>query len=323
MMKAVIITEPGGPEVLEVRDVEMPQIGELEVLVEVKAAGVNRPDVFQRKGNYPAPAGVDARIPGLEIAGIVVAKGKDVVDWAIGDRVCALVAGGGYASYAKVYQGHCLPIPDHLNFAEAASLPETVFTVWDNVFRRGKLQADDHFLVHGGAGGIGSTAIQLATLFGAVVYTTVSSSEKASFCKSLGASKTINYKTEDFLEALKPLGVDVILDSIGGSYFEKNINLLNPDGRLVYINAMESARVELNLLKLMQKRIVLTGSTLRARDREFKQVLRDDIWSQVWPKLSAGDFKPILYRVLPFAEAAEAHRLMEDSSLLGKIVLSF
>ncbi|WP_394676342.1 NAD(P)H-quinone oxidoreductase [uncultured Sphingobacterium sp.] len=323
MMKAVIITEPGGPEVLEVRDVEMPQIGELEVLVEVKAAGVNRPDVFQRKGNYPAPAGVDGRIPGLEIAGIVVAKGKDVVDWAIGDRVCALVAGGGYASYAKVYQGHCLPIPDHLGFAEAASLPETVFTVWDNVFRRGKLQADDHFLVHGGAGGIGSTAIQLATLFGAVVYTTVSSSEKASFCKSLGAVKTINYKTEDFLEVLKPLRVDVILDSIGGSYFEKNINLLNPDGRLVYINAMESARVELNLLKLMQKRIVLTGSTLRARDREFKQVLRDDIWSQVWPKLSVGDFKPTLYRVLPFAEAAEAHRLMEDSNLLGKIVLSF
>ncbi len=322
-MKAVIITEPGGPEVLEVRDVEMPQIGELEVLVEVKAAGVNRPDVFQRKGNYPAPAGVDGRIPGLEIAGIVVAKGKDVVDWAIGDRVCALVAGGGYASYAKVYQGHCLPIPDHLGFAEAASLPETVFTVWDNVFRRGKLQADDHFLVHGGAGGIGSTAIQLATLFGAVVYTTVSSSEKASFCKSLGAVKTINYKTEDFLEVLKPLRVDVILDSIGGSYFEKNINLLNPDGRLVYINAMESARVELNLLKLMQKRIVLTGSTLRARDREFKQVLRDDIWSQVWPKLSVGDFKPTLYRVLPFAEAAEAHRLMEDSNLLGKIVLSF
>jgi len=322
-MKAVIITEPGGPEVLEVQHVEIPQIGGQEVLVEVKAAGVNRPDVFQRKGNYPAPAGVDPRIPGLEIAGTIVAKGKDVVDWHIGDRVCALVAGGGYASYVKVYQGHCLPIPDHLDFAAAASLPETVFTVWDNVFRRGKLQAGDHFLVHGGAGGIGSTAIQLGALFDAAVYTTVSSSEKAAFCESLGAIKAINYKTADFQEQLKSLGVDVILDSIGGSYFEKNIDLLNPDGRLVYINAMEGAKVELNLLKLMQKRIVLTGSTLRARDREFKQSLRDDIWSEVWPKLSAGDFKPTLYRVLPFAEAPEAHRLMEDSSLLGKIVLTF
>jgi putative PIG3 family NAD(P)H quinone oxidoreductase len=323
MMKAVIITEPGGPEVLEVHDVEMPQLGELEVLVEVKAAGVNRPDVFQRKGNYPAPAGVDPRIPGLEIAGTIVAKGKDVVDWHIGDRVCALVAGGGYAAYAKVYQGHCLPIPDHLDFAEAASLPETIFTVWDNVFRRGKLQAGEHFLVHGGAGGIGSTAIQLGALFGAAVYTTVSSPEKAAFCESLGAIKAINYKNEDFQEQLMPLGIDVILDSIGGSYFEKNINLLSPDGRLVYINAMERAKVELNLLKLMQKRIVLTGSTLRARDREFKQTLRDDIWSQVWPKLSAGEFKPTIYRILPFAEASEAHRMMEDSSLLGKIVLSF
>jgi len=323
MMKAVIITAPGGPEVLQVSDAEMPQPGQYEVLVEVKAAGVNRPDVFQRKGSYPAPAGVDPRIPGLEIAGVVVAKGKDVTDWNVGDRVCALVGGGGYATYAKVYQGHCLPIPDHLDFAEAASLPETVFTVWDNVFRRGKLQTGEHFLVHGGAGGIGSTAIQLASLFGAEVYSTVSSPQKATFCESLGAVKTINYKTEDFEQQLKAVGVDVILDSIGGSYFEKNIRLLNPDGRLVYINAMENAKVELNLLQLMQKRILLTGSTLRSRDREFKQILRDEIWSQVWSKLNTGHFKPTIYQVLPFAEAPEAHRLMEDSSVLGKIVLSF
>lgn len=322
-MKAVIITEPGGPETLVVQEVERPQIGNLEVLIEVKAAGVNRPDVFQRKGSYPAPAGVDPRIPGLEVAGVIVEKGSEVDGWNIGDAVCALVAGGGYASYVKVYQGHCLPIPAHLSFAEAAALPETVFTVWDNVFRRGKLQAGDHFLVHGGAGGIGSTAIQLAALFGAEVYTTVSSEEKGLFCQSLGASMVINYKREDFEKELASVGVDVILDSIGGAYFDKNINVLKPDGRLVYINAMQGAKVELNLLKLMQKRIVLTGSTLRSRELQFKQLLRDEIWAEVWPKIVAGDFKPELFRVLPFSEAPEAHRLMEDSSLLGKIVLSF
>lgn len=322
-MKAVIITEPGGPETLVVQEVERPQIGNLEVLIEVKAAGVNRPDVFQRKGSYPAPAGVDPRIPGLEVAGVIVEKGSEVDGWNIGDAVCALVAGGGYASYVKVYQGHCLPIPAHLSFAEAAALPETVFTVWDNVFRRGKLQAGDHFLVHGGAGGIGSTAIQLAALFGAKVYTTVSSEEKGLFCQSLGASMVINYKRADFEKELASVGVDVILDSIGGAYFDKNINVLEPDGRLVYINAMQGVKVELNLLKLMQKRIVLTGSTLRSRELQFKQLLRDEIWAEVWPKIVAGDFKPQLFRVLPFGEASEAHRLMEDSSLLGKIVLSF
>lgn len=322
-MKAVIITEPGGPETLVVQEVERPQIGNLEVLIEVKAAGVNRPDVFQRKGSYPAPAGIDPRIPGLEVAGVIVEKGSEVDGWNIGDAVCALVAGGGYASYVKVYQGHCLPIPAHLSFAEAAALPETVFTVWDNVFRRGKLQAGDHFLVHGGAGGIGSTAIQLAALFGAEVYTTASSEEKGLFCQSLGASMVINYKREDFEKELASVGVDVILDSIGGAYFDKNINVLKPDGRLVYINAMQGAKVELNLLKLMQKRIVLTGSTLRSRELQFKQLLRDEIWAEVWPKIVAGDFKPEVFRVLPFSEAPEAHRLMEDSTLLGKIVLSF
>ena len=323
MMKAIVITEPGGPEELRVQEVNLPQIGELDVRIEVKAAGVNRPDVFQRKGNYPAPPGVDPRIPGLEVAGVIVEKGKDVTEWNIGDRVCALVAGGGYAAYVKVFNGHCLPIPDGLSFEEAASLPETVFTVWDNVFRRGQLKAGEHFLVHGGAGGIGSTAIQLGALFGAEVYTTISSAEKADFCQSLGAIKAINYKHQDFEDELKFLGVDVILDSIGGSYFEKNINILNPDGRLIYINAMDGAKVTLNLLKLMQKRIRLTGSTLRARDQEFKQVLRNEIWTNVWPKLTAGNFKPNLFQVLPFTDAPEAHRLMEDSSLLGKIVLRF
>lgn len=322
-MKAVVITMPGGPEVLQVAERARPRISDSEVLIEVRAAGVNRPDVFQRKGNYPAPPGVDPWIPGLEVAGVIVEKGSAVKDWNIGDRVCALVAGGGYAAYAAVYHGHCLPIPDALSFEEAAALPETVFTVWDNVFRRGMLQAGEGLLVHGGAGGIGSTAIQLGALFGASVYTTVSSSEKAAFCLSLGAVKTINYQDEDFQQALAGLPVDVILDSIGGSYFEKNVNLLNADGRLVYINAMEGAKVELNLLKLMQKRIVLTGSTLRARDRQFKEGLRDAIWSSVWPKIDSGDFKPVLFRVLPFHEAAEAHRIMEDSVLLGKVVLSF
>ncbi|RKO70821.1 NAD(P)H-quinone oxidoreductase [Sphingobacterium puteale] len=322
-MKAVVITQPGGPDVLQVEELEQPRVGDLDVLIAVKAAGVNRPDVFQRKGNYPAPAGVDPRIPGLEVAGVIVEKGRLVDSWNIGDPVCALVAGGGYANYVSVYQGHCLPIPPNLTFEAAAALPETVFTVWDNVFRRGKLQAGDHFLVHGGAGGIGSTAIQLGVLFGAEVYTTVSSEEKGDFCQSLGASKVINYKSEDFQLALADLGVDVILDSIGGAYFEKNIALLNPDGHLVYINAMQGAKVELNLLKLMQKRITLTGSTLRARDRQFKELLRNEIWAKVWPKIVSGDFKPVLYHVLPFEEAPEAHRLMEDSVLLGKVVLTF
>ncbi|WP_104383194.1 NAD(P)H-quinone oxidoreductase [Sphingobacterium sp. HMA12] len=322
-MKAVVITQSGGPEVLHVEELEQPPMGDLDVLIAVKAAGVNRPDVFQRKGNYPAPAGVDPRIPGLEVAGVIVAKGPLVDRWNIGDPVCALVAGGGYANYVSVYEGHCLPIPPNLTFEAAAALPETVFTVWDNVFRRGKLQAGEHFLVHGGAGGIGSTAIQLGVLFGAEVYTTVSSEEKGLFCQSLGASKVINYKREDFQQVLADLRVDVILDSIGGAYFEKNIDLLNPDGHLVYINAMQGAKVELNLLKLMQKRITLTGSTLRARDRQFKEVLRNEILAKVWPKIVTGDFKPVLFRVLPFEEAPEAHRLMEDSTLLGKVVLTF
>jgi len=322
-MKAVVITQSGGPEVLHVEELEQPPMGDLDVLIAVKAAGVNRPDVFQRKGNYPAPAGVDPRIPGLEVAGVIVAKGPLVDRWNIGDPVCALVAGGGYANYVSVYEGHCLPIPPNLTFEAAAALPETVFTVWDNVFRRGKLQAGEHFLVHGGAGGIGSTAIQLGVLFGAEVYTTVSSEEKGLFCQSLGASKVINYKREDFQQVLADLRVDVILDSIGGAYFEKNIDLLNPDGHLVYINVMQGAKVELNLLKLMQKRITLTGSTLRARDRQFKEVLRNEILAKVWPKIVTGDFKPVLFRVLPFEEAPEAHRLMEDSTLLGKVVLTF
>ncbi|CAM3735600.1 NAD(P)H-quinone oxidoreductase [Sphingobacterium prati] len=322
-MKAVVISEPGAPEVLQVEELDQPQVGDLDVLIAVRAAGVNRPDVFQRKGNYPAPAGVDPRIPGLEVAGVIVEKGRLVDNWNIGDSVCALVAGGGYASYVSVYQGHCLPIPPNLTFEEAAALPETVFTVWDNVFRRGKLRSGEHFLVHGGAGGIGSTAIQLGALFGAEVYTTISSTEKGLFCQSLGASKTIDYTKEDFQQVLADRGVDVILDSIGGDYFEKNINLLNPDGRLVYINAMQGAKAELNLLKLMQKRIVLTGSTLRARDHQFKETLRNEIWTEVWPKIISGDFKPRLFQVFPFYEVAIAHQAMEDSALLGKIVLTF
>ena len=322
-MKAVVISEPGAPEVLQVEELDQRQVGHLDVLIAVRAAGVNRPDVFQRKGNYPAPAGVDSRIPGLEVAGVIVEKGRLVDNWNIGDSVCALVAGGGYASYVSVYQGHCLPIPPNLTFEEAAALPETVFTVWDNVFRRGKLRSGEHFLVHGGAGGIGSTAIQLGALFGAEVYTTISSTEKGLFCQSLGASKTIDYTKEDFQQVLADRGVDVILDSIGGDYFEKNINLLNPDGRLVYINAMQGAKAELNLLKLMQKRIVLTGSTLRARDHQFKETLRNEIWTEVWPKIISGDFKPRLFQVFPFYEAAIAHQAMEDSALLGKIVLTF
>jgi len=321
-MHAIIITQPGGPEVLQEQERPQPQPAPPEVLIRVKAAGINRPDVLQRKGGYPAPVGAPPDIPGLEVAGIVVACGSEVKRWRPGDAVCALLGGGGYAEYAVADGRHCLPLPFNWTMEEAASLPETVFTVWHNVFQRGQLQAGESLLVHGGSSGIGITAIQLARAFGARVYATAGSPHKCGACTELGAQRCINYKTEDFAAILEEEGVDVILDMVGGHYIPRNLRILKPDGRLVFINAMQGSRGEFNALQVMQKRLTITGSTLRSRDADFKAALAADIERQVWPVLGRGAFRPMIYKNYSLEEAAEAHRLMESSQHIGKIVLS-
>lgn len=320
-MKAIVITSPGEPEVLQIQEREKPQPKPNEVLIRAKAAGVNRPDIFQRKGYYPPPADAPQDIPGLEVAGVIETIGAEVTQWKAGDAVCALLSGGGYAEFAVVDARHCLPVPTNWSFVEAASLPETIFTVWQNVFERGKLKAGEKFLVHGGSSGIGITAIQLAKAFGAEVYATAGSADKCKACEDLGAKRSINYKTEDFEEVLKDAGVDVILDMIGGDYILKNIRLLNPDGRLVYINAMKGGKAEIDVTEIMKKRLTLTGSTLRNRDASFKAQLSAEILKNVWPVLEAGKFKPVIYKTFSLKDAAAAQQLMESSEHIGKIVL--
>jgi NADPH:quinone reductase len=327
-MKAIVITEPGAPEVLQIQEREMPQPKGTEVLIKVYAAGINRPDVFQRKGNYPPPPGAPQDIPGLEVAGLIEEIGADVTVWKPGDRVCALLAGGGYAEYAVAQAAHCLPIPDGFDrrFADAASLPETVFTVWHNVFQRGRLQQGERFLVHGGSSGIGITAIQLAKAFGTEVFTTAGSDEKCAACEALGADISINYKIADFEEVLRELGVDVIPDMVGGDYIPKNLRLLREEGRLVFINTMKSNKVkgadEVDFGLIMRKRLTVTGSTLRNRDHAFKAALTTEIQKHVWPILEKGLFKPVIARTFPLAEAAQAHAFMESGDHIGKIILS-
>jgi putative PIG3 family NAD(P)H quinone oxidoreductase len=320
-MKAIVITAPGPPSVLKLQDRPVPAAAAGEVRIKVMAAGVNRPDVAQRKGNYPPPPGASVDIPGLEIAGVIEECGQNVERWKVGDKVCALLAGGGYADCVTVPAGQCLPIPENLTFAEAAGLPETVFTVWHNVFQRAGLQAGETLLVHGGSSGIGITAIQIASALGAKVVVTVGSAEKGAECLRLGALRWINYKESDFGAALAEDGVDVVLDMIGGDYFEKNINLLKPDGRLVYINAMNGPLVQLNIGKMMQKRITITGSTLRSRDSAFKSALAAEIEQHVWPLIKVGTFKPVVFKTFRLAEAEHAHELMESSTHIGKIIL--
>jgi putative PIG3 family NAD(P)H quinone oxidoreductase len=321
-MNAIIISQPGGSEVLTLVEKTRPVAGENEVLIKVKAAGINRPDIAQRQGKYPPPPGASKDIPGLEVAGIVEACGKGVTRWKKGDNVCALLAGGGYAEFVNVDEGLCLPIPSNLSYEEAASLPETVFTVWHNVFQRGALQKGENFLVHGGSSGIGITAIQLAKAFGANVYATAGSAEKCKACVALGAEMCINYKIEDFEEVLKNQGLDVILDMIGGDYVPKNIRLLRSEGRLVFINAMKGGDIQLHIRDIMQKRLTISGSTLRAREISFKAALAREIESQVWPVIEAGKFKPVIYKVFPLSQAAEAHVLLESSTHIGKIILT-
>ena len=320
-MKAIIITKPGGPEVLQLKERAIPQPGDNEVLIKVKAAGVNRPDVSQRKGNYPPPPGAPADIPGLEVAGIIDECGNAVTSFKNGDAVCALIAGGGYAEYAVAHAAHCLPVPPNLDFTEAASLPETVLTVWHNVFQRGQLRAGEKFLVHGGSSGIGITAIQLAKAFGASVFATAGSKEKCEACVQLGADICINYKEVDFETALKDKGADVILDMIGGDYTEKNIRLLHTDGRLVFINAMKDSKANFDAIDIMRRRLTITGSTLRNRDAGFKALLTAEVYKHVWPMIERGKFKPVIYNTFSLAKAADAHALMESSEHIGKIIL--
>ncbi|KQS23854.1 NAD(P)H-quinone oxidoreductase [Dyadobacter sp. Leaf189] len=325
-MKVVVITQPGAPGVLQIGERETPQPRPTEVLIKVYAAGVNRPDVMQRQGKYPPPPGAPADIAGLEVAGEIVETGDEVTEWKRGDKVCALLTGGGYAEYAVAQAGHCLPIPAGFDYAEAASLPETVFTVWHNVFQRGNLKTGEHLLVHGGSSGIGITAIQLAKAFGASVFTTAGSKEKCQACSRLGADICIPYKEEDFEEILKDKGVDVILDMIGGDYIPKNIRLLREDGRLVFINTMKGGKVkpeadQVDFSLIMRKRLVVTGSTLRNRDVAFKNQLTAEIREKVWPVIEKGAFKPVIFRTFPLHEAAKAHELMESSGHIGKIIL--
>jgi putative PIG3 family NAD(P)H quinone oxidoreductase len=323
-MTAVEIREPGGPEVLvpAKRPVPRPAAGEL--LIKMAAAGVNRPDVLQRQGGYPPPPGA-SDIPGLELAGTVVALGEDAGGWAEGDQVTALVTGGGYAEYCAAPAAQCLPIPKGFDSAHAAAMPETFFTVWSNVFDRGGLKAEQTFLVHGGSSGIGTTAIQLGRAFGARVFTTAGSAEKCRACEELGAERAVNYREEDFVAAVKEAtegkGVDLVLDMVGGDYIQRNIEALAPDGRLVYIAFLGGAKAEVNFLPMMLKRLTITGSTLRARPVEFKAAIARQLRERVWPLVERGEVGVVLHKTFPLRSAAEAHRLMESSAHIGKIVL--
>lgn len=320
-MKAIIITRDGGPEVLEIAERPVPQPLANQVLIRVLAAGVNRPDIAQRKGQYPPPPGASPDILGLEVAGIIEQCGDTVTQWKIGDSVCALLAGGGYADYAVANADHCLPVPRGLSYDEASSLPETVFTVWHNVFQRGKLKSGENLLVHGGSSGIGITAIELGKAFGAHVFATAGTAEKCAACIALGAEKCINYKEEDFEKALANDGADVILDMIGGDYIAKNIRLLKTEGRLVFINSMKGADGVFKVSDIMRRRLTITGSTLRNREPEFKAQLAAEIRESVWPLLENGKIKPVIYKTFMLDDAREAHTLMESSEHTGKIVL--
>ena len=318
-MKAVEIAKPGEPEVLVLGERPQPKPGPQEILVKVAAAGVNRPDVLQRKGNYPVPPGA-SDIPGLEIAGEVVECGSAVKLWKKGDRVCALVAGGGYAEYCTAPEAQALPIPKGLSPIEAASLPETFFTVWSNVYDQGKLKAGETLLVQGGSSGIGVTAIQLAAALGNTVYATAGSDEKCAACERLGARKAFNYKTQDWSKELK--GINVILDMVGGDYVAKELKCLADEGRLVFIAFLRGAKAELDIFEVMRKRLIVTGSTLRPRPVEFKGAIARSLRERVWPLIEAGRIKPEIFKTFPLAEAREAHRLMESSQHIGKLVLT-
>jgi putative PIG3 family NAD(P)H quinone oxidoreductase len=323
-MAVVEIAEPGGPEVLRPGRREVPRPGAGEVLIRVAAAGVNRPDVMQRQGHYPPPPGA-SDIPGLEVAGTIAALGEGVREWSVGDAVCALLAGGGYAEMAVAPVPQCLPLPRGLDFVMAAALPETFFTVWTNVFERGRLREGETLLVHGGASGIGTAAISLAHALGARVLATAGSPEKCAACLRLGAERAIDHTREDFVaavdEATGGRGVDVVLDMVGGDYTPRNLRCLALEGRLVQIAFLRGPRVEVDLLTVMQRRLTLTGSTLRPRGVAEKGAIARALRERVWPLLEQGRVAPVVHATFPLEQAAEAHRLMESGRHVGKIVL--
>jgi len=324
-MTAVEISTPGMPEVLRLAQRPCPQPGPGEVLIEVAAAGINRPDIMQRKGIYPPPPGA-SDILGLEVAGVVVQLGESVTGVALGDRVCALVAGGGYAEYCVAPAAQCLPVPRGMSTVSAAALPETCFTVWSNVFERARLQAGESILVQGGSSGIGVMAIQMACALGSRVFTTAGSTTKCDACEALGAERAINYNTEDFVAVIKALtygyGVDVILDMVGGDYLERELSALAEEGRVVLINSMKGNRAQVNLVEVMVKRLTITGSTLRSRPPAFKAAIARTLRERIWPLLEAGQIKPMVYRSYPLEHAATAHALMESGEHIGKIILT-
>lgn len=324
-MRAIEITAPGGPEVLQIGGRPKPVPAAGEVLIQVAAAGVNRPDVAQRQGVYPPPPGA-SDIPGLEIAGTIVALGEGATAFAVGDTVCALVTGGGYAEFCVAPELQCLPVPRGLTFVEAASLPENYFTVWSNVFDRGRLARGESLLVQGGSSGIGVCAIQLARALGSRVFATAGSAEKCAACERLGAERAINYRTEDFVEVVKSAtgdrGVDVILDMIGGDYVPREIAALAADGRLVLISTLGGAKSSVDLRSIMVRRLTVTGSTLRARSPEFKGAIAKSLRASVWPLLENATVKPVVHATFPLERASDAHRLMESSAHIGKIMLT-
>jgi putative PIG3 family NAD(P)H quinone oxidoreductase len=324
-MNAIAITKPGGPEVLQHIEVPTPQPGPREVLIRVAAAGVNRPDVMQREGKYPPPPGA-SDIPGLEVSGTISQCGPDVERWRIGDCVCALLSGGGYAEYCIAPDVQCLPVPSTLDVVAAGGIPETFFTVWTNVFERGRLGDGESFLVHGGSSGIGTTAIQMARAFGARVFATAGSDEKCAACERLGAERAINYRTHDFAAVLMELtgghGIDVILDMVGAAYFSRNLDLLALEGRLLQIAMLHGAKAEINLIRLLRQRLTVTGSTLRARTVDEKGAIAEALERAVWPLLESGRIRPVIFATFSLTRAAEAHRLMESGSHIGKILLT-
>ncbi len=323
-MRAIEIRNPGGPEELVVTDLSTPLPGAGEVLIKVTAAGVNRPDVMQREGKYPPPPGA-SDILGLEVAGIITELGEGVTEWRLGDRVCALVAGGGYAEFCVASASTCLPVPTGVSMMEAAAMPETFFTVWANVFERGQLVKGERLLVHGGASGIGTTAIQMAAAFGATVFATAGSAEKCAACERLGATRAINYHEEDFVDVIKALtdnaGVNVVLDMVGGSYTPRNLNLLAKEGRLVQIAILGGPKTEINWIPVMLRRLTLTGSTLRSRPIAVKAAIAKALQAKVWPLVDSGKIRPVIHATFPLEEAAEAHRVMEEGHHIGKLVL--
>ncbi|MFY9319721.1 NAD(P)H-quinone oxidoreductase [Lentibacter algarum] len=320
-MRVIEITEAGAPEVLKLAERERPVPRHGEILIKVAYAGVNRPDALQRAGAYAPPKGA-SDLPGLEASGEVAAIGAGVSEWAVGDKVCALLPGGGYADYVTTPAAHALPVPKGMSLKEAACLPETFFTVWTNVFQRGGLKAGERFLVHGGSSGIGTTAIQLASAFGARVFTTVGNEDKANACRALGAERVMNYRNEDFVEVLKAEGgANLILDMVGGEYIPRNIRALADDGRLVQIAFLTGPKVELNFAQIMARRLTLTGSTLRPQSELAKAKIADELREQVWPLLDMGRVAPVMDQEFALEDAARAHARMEGSTHIGKIVL--